>query len=1010
MKTTLLIPVFFLLSFIANAQNADSLSAVKQVDSLIQISRAQTDQNDFDKALEINTAAEKLALEVLGRESAAYGSCCSNQGRICFSNKNYPEAEIWYLQSLRIREKSLGNEHPEFANSLNEIMILYLEMGRYEDAVAYGTRSKDIRGKVLGKNNIDYAGSLVNLGTMFMLLARYETAEPLFLEAKNILESKKEFSQHLFYSNCLYNLSGLYLNMSRFEEAEPLLLKSRSIYETIFGKEHPNVTYATFALAGMYYLMGNFEAAEPLYLETKRLLEKTAGTEDAAYASCLEGLANMYRESGKPELAQPLFEQAVSINKKVLGKEHPDYAFSIFHLADFYLSLNRLNLAEPMFLEAKLVLENSLGKESDQYATALSGLGTLKKMQGHYEAAERLFIEAKDIRERILGTGNYNYDLSLKDLANFYWQTGNLPSAERYFLESIHTRKSSLLKASRHMSERELSAYVKQWTINLDPIYSFAQIALNPTLDASSFNNALFYKGFLLSNASQIGKLALTDTVATQKIFLLKSFQRRLAEQYSFPIAERDSSMVVEMEAKANILEKEIVGTVAGFGDALRQVSWQDVQAKLKPEEAVIEFVHYKFSDPKSTDSIMYSAILLLPGEHQPMFVPLFEKRQLEAIISPKKIENRNELFSQLYSRGITPVNKANLQGLYKLIWKPIDSLLSGYKTVYFSPSGLLHYINFDAIPMPTEGLSQSAMLSDKFQFVRLGSTRSLVVTKFTKSKTTNTALLFGGIQYNQDTTLLADPKVFTDNTSNSSIELSFATSMRGLAERSETWKYLPGTEKEINTAEQIMHTAGIQVRSYRGNAAKEEVFKHIGNGADGSPRILHLATHGFFFPDPKTVGTGQSALGSEPVFKISEQPMIRSGLLLAGANHAWKTGKPLKPGMEDGILTAYEISQMNLSNTELVVLSACETGLGDIQGNEGVYGLQRAFKIAGAKYLIMSLWQVPDKQTSLLMTTFYKKWLEDKMTIPEAFRAAQKELRDAGLDPYQWAGFVLVE
>ncbi|MBP6810017.1 MAG: CHAT domain-containing protein, partial [Saprospiraceae bacterium] len=157
----------------------------------------------------------------------------------------------------------------------------------------------------------------------------------------------------------------------------------------------------------------------------------------------------------------------------------------------------------------------------------------------------------------------------------------------------------------------------------------------------------------------------------------------------------------------------------------------------------------------------------------------------------------------------------------------------------------------------------------------------------------------------------------------------------------------------------------------------------------------------GFFFPD-------------------SDHPMIRSGLLLAGANHAWKTGKPLKPGMEDGILTAYEISQMNLSNTELVVLSACETGLGDIQGNEGVYGLQRAFKIAGAKYLIMSLWQVPDKQTSLLMTTFYKKWLpsdaeakavkEQKMTIPEAFRAAQKELRDAGLDPYQWAGFVLVE
>ena len=137
---------------------------------------------------------------------------------------------------------------------------------------------------------------------------------------------------------------------------------------------------------------------------------------------------------------------------------------------------------------------------------------------------------------------------------------------------------------------------------------------------------------------------------------------------------------------------------------------------------------------------------------------------------------------------------------------------------------------------------------------------------------------------------------------------------------------------------------------------------------------------------------------------------MIRSGLLLAGANHAWKTGKPFKPDMEDGILTAYEISQMDLSNTELVVLSACETGLGDIQGNEGVYGLQRAFKIAGAKYLMMSLWQVPDFQTQELMTVFYQKWLTEKMPIPDAFHEAQQTMRKKYEHPYFWAGFVLVE
>ncbi|MFZ1516101.1 MAG: CHAT domain-containing protein, partial [Saprospiraceae bacterium] len=227
---------------------------------------------------------------------------------------------------------------------------------------------------------------------------------------------------------------------------------------------------------------------------------------------------------------------------------------------------------------------------------------------------------------------------------------------------------------------------------------------------------------------------------------------------------------------------------------------------------------------------------------------------------------------------------------------------------------------------------------------------------------------------------------------------------------RGGTWNYLAGTEREVNSIEKLILAAGMKVNLKKGYQATEESFKNIGANNAPSPRILHIATHGYFFPDPKSTAKRTGLNGEqESVFKISDHPMLRSGLIMAGGNVAWQ-GKQTLEGKEDGILTAYEISQMNLSNTELVVLSACETGLGELQGNEGVYGLQRAFKIAGAKYLIMSLWQVPDKQTSLLMTTFYKKWLEDKMSIPDAFHAAQKELRDIGLDPYQWAGFVLVE
>lgn len=336
-----------------------------------------------------------------------------------------------------------------------------------------------------------------------------------------------------------------------------------------------------------------------------------------------------------------------------------------------------------------------------------------------------------------------------------------------------------------------------------------------------------------------------------------------------------------------------------------------------------------------------------------------------------------------------------------------MEKALAGTSTVYFSPVGLLHRLNLGAI-----ALSDAQTLADKYHLVQLKSTRQLVVPDAPKIAGQD-AVLFGGIQFDPDSTALkieASADLAARSRGGAAYPVLENKPDWASVSRGNTWAFLPGTEREVAALEKLLPAAGIQVEAKKGHAATEDFFKNIGQGGMPSPRVLHLATHGYFFPDPKTADDSrQPSDGKQSAFKISEQPMLRSGLILAGGNAAWQ-GAPLPEDREDGILTAYEISQMNLANTELVVLSACETGLGDIAGNEGVYGLQRAFKIAGAKYLIMSLWQVPDKQTSMLMTTFYKKWLTENMTIPEAFRAAQMELREAGFDPYQWAGFVLME
>ncbi|MEZ4926258.1 MAG: tetratricopeptide repeat protein [Saprospiraceae bacterium] len=924
MKPVLLI-VFVLIVSPVSAQNADSLAVAQQVDSLIQISRDLTAKSDFEKALKVTAAAEKIALEKFGRESAAYGSCSFNQGRVYHFERNYPEAEKWYVDALAIREKALGKEHPDYAASLNNLAALYNSMGQYEKAEPLIIEAKAIREKTLGKEHPHYATSLNNLANLYYVMGQYEKAEPLFKEAKAIQE-KVLGKEHLDYAASLNNLAALYNSMGQYEKAEPLFLEAKAIREKALGKKHPNYATSLNNLAFLYYEMGQYEKAEPLIIEAKAIREKALGKEHPEYASSLNNLANLYNGMGQYEKAEPLIIEAKAIHKKALGKEHPEYAGCLDNLAALYKNI------------------------------------------GQYENAEPLYQE--------------------------------LSAVNKHMIE----------KAMLHLSEQELNDYLSTLSYRQDRILSFTQSFVNTQLIPTCYDNSLFYKGFLLQAAGRIKQLALSDPTATENFNRLKGYQRRLAALYAKPIAERDSALVAQLETQANDFEKDLARTVAGYEQAKRQVSWPEVQSALKPGEAALEFVHYRYYNPNATDSTMYAALVLQAGNAEPTFIPLFEERSLDTLLTSSGVR-RADYVNQLYTltdRGVIPSGKLH-KTLYDLLWKPLEPHLQGINTIYYSPSGLLHRLNLAAIPVNLD-----SVLADRYQLVELGSTRQLVVPSDAKPAA-NVAVLFGGIHYDADDTAISQANAGLDSVSMATRgELSFSYTDSTL--RVGTWGPLPFTGREVSGVEKTLKAAGFQTSTSQGYAATEEAFKAIGRSLrddkKGSPRILHIATHGFFFPDPKTSPANPlHTRENEPVFKMSDHPMIRSGLILAGGNHAWQTGKSLKPDMEDGILTAYEISQMNLSNTELVVLSACETGLGDIQGNEGVYGLQRAFKIAGAKYLIMSLWQVPDKETAYFMELFYKHLVDMDMDIPSAFRATQDELRaNPFITPYQWAGFVLLE
>lgn len=995
-----LFAILIVLPLFSFAQVVDTAAVRMEVDSLVKLSQKLSSERKFEEAFQVVENAKKQTISAFGKNHPLYAVCLNSHGRILMLQRRYTEVEPLYLEAKSILEKTVGKDHLDYGKNLISLANLYSQMKRYEVAESLYLEAKTVMEKNLGKGHLIYAGILYNLATLYKEILRYKEAEPLYLEAKSILE-KTVGKEHPQYINTLNNLANLYIDMGRYETAETLYLEAQTIREKVFGKDNSDYALGITNLGLIYSKMGRYETAEALYLEAKTIREKVFGKEHPDYASSLEKLANLYISMGRYETAETLHLEAQTIREKVFGKESIEYAYSLNNLANLYTDTGRYETAESFYLEAKTILAKLQGKVNPDYAQSMDNLGRLYRMMGRYEIAESPLVESKIIWEKMAGKEYPKYASNLLNLADLYWKTNRLTEAEKYYLEASSIQNTLLLKATRHLSEQELASYSELFKNNLNQLYSFTQIQprADSLLTAACFDQSLFYKGFLLTASNRIRHLATSDSIAQQQFEFLTSYNRRLAVEYTKPIAERQD--VAELEAKANELEKELVRTVAGFGEALRRVNWKEVQQQLKPQEAAVEFVYYQIYNPDATDSILYAALVLRPGDQQPHFVPLFEEKQLNKLLPSDKGKQNNEFISKMYMKSAS--NKDSI-GLYELIWKPLDSLLINTKTVYCAPSGLLHRINLSAIAS-----DRNKTMADRFQIVQLGSTRSLVVSDGMTGDSKNDAMLFGGIQYELDTTVLKQDTL-SENLVASLATVSFHNADRSVLMRGENWRFLPSTEKEVQQIQALLKQSKFSTKVYTGKTATEEVFKSI-DKQPRSPRIIHLATHSFFFPDPKdTIHSQRLGLSEEPVFKISDHPLIRAGLLLAGGSYAWQHGKSFKLGQEDGILTAYEISQMNLSNTELVVLSACETGLGDIQGNEGVYGLQRAFKIAGAKYLIMSLWKVSDQHTAEMMTEFYHQWLQGGRTIREAFYGAQQKMREKYRFPHLWAGFVLIE
>ncbi len=531
-----------------------------------------------------------------------------------------------------------------------------------------------------------------------------------------------------------------------------------------------------------------------------------------------------------------------------------------------------------------------------------------------------------------------------------------------------------------------------------------------PNLAGNAYNNALSVKGLMLQSEKGTKRdiLKTNDSILIEKYNEFIKIKEKLGELYTSG-AQTDQTKIKNLENTSKTIETELSRNSTSFnsGKNSKNINWLNIKNSLKKGEVAVEFINFNYKDLMYTDSIYYTALILRPGYKHPKQVFLFEERELLQLLKKEGYLNDHYYVGHLYHKtyckqyGYKPKNNKISNALDSLIWKPIEAYLNDAEKIYISPSGLLHKISFSALSN-----SKKEFLSDKYKINIVSSTRQIVINSTKKEFKKTNVTLYGGIDYNalpENLTRIISRKYKVPTNES---EIKHNPSYFHSLSRGESWTFLDGTLLEANSIESILMKSNIKVNLYKGENAVEESIKQYTDIKE-SPNLIHIATHGFFFPDPdkykKTLKFGEGI----NKFKISQNPLFRSGLMFAGANRTWNN-EEMPSNIDDGILTAYEVSNLNLENTELVVMSACETGLGDIKGSEGVYGLQRSFKLAGAEYVIMSLWQVPDEQTVDLMKQFYENRANGD-NIEESFRKAQNELKKKYL-PYYWAAFVLIK
>lgn len=827
----------------------------------------------------------------------------------------------------------------------------------YLDALTYYNKALTLANE---KNRKDVTIAIYgNMGRLLVSIGLFDSAMVCFNQA---LDVAYHYNEKKSITTLLNSIGGVFRERGDFVTALDFYEQALLIDLEIKNIKGLASDYGN--IGNIFFAQSNYSKAEEFYKKALLNYERVGDTRGIGTA--YSNLGGVYTALKKTEEAVDAYQRGMDI--KIKSGDQKGIALLLEGISTVFYNQGNYEKSE-QYLDSAIAIYKQTGEVNNLISAKIHRGKLLYRMNRFDEALTECNESYQKSKE--LKFVNRQYQ-TLDLLIQLNCMKSNYVTADSFVNELMEFNRFRIEQNFPILTEMEKEIYLNSISESMDLCRSFLiQTTVNKDKSVErELDNLIFFKGILLRSTAATRN----SILGSQDSALIADYQNWLNLKQRIAKMTADGENVQDLESEANELEKTIMKKSSVFNEInrLKQMTWNDVQKGLKSDEVFVDFVHFRefnFESKEFNEDEVYYAFVISKTCLTPSFIRLFNESEIAELLS-KNSGNSLGAIKKIYGTKESPGSE-----LYNLIWKNLESELDNKKTVYLSLSGLLHKVSFAAL------YDGSQMLSEKHNLYYLNSPEFFINDE-TKNSEINSLLLYGGINYNTDSS------------------------------KSEIWSYLPGTLEEVQEIGNLKTKKRISVLT--GNDATEASFKNSTKGFD----VIHIATHGFFYPDPseqtqhliadtnetENIEFRGTVLGYR-ILVENNNPLMRSGLVFYGANEIWSKHAT---NTEDGVLTASEVTDLDLTSTELVVLSACETGLGDIKGSEGVYGLQRSFKMAGVKCLIMSLWQVPDKETSEFMILFYRNLFRTG-DIHMSFTNAQRVMKSK-YDPYFWAAFVLVE